>query len=159
MNIFKFTMLSILSLFLLNGTNLYANDVVKNNRRIVILKSGVNPDQTATSVALKHGVAKGHVYKHAVKGFSISLPDAAVNALRKDKRIKYIVNDTPKKISSTPNGISRTFATKNAAAAINNDGGNVDIDVAVIDTGIDLTHPRLNVYRSVKIFLKNKLTH
>jgi subtilisin len=50
---------------------------------------------------------------------------------------------------SVPTGINRIDAEKSPTAAINNVVNNLDVDVAIIDTGIDLTHPDLNVYRNV----------
>ncbi|NIS35484.1 MAG: S8 family serine peptidase, partial [Actinobacteria bacterium] len=44
-----------------------------------------------------------------------------------------------------PSGIDRIDAELNTLAAIGGDGGAVDVDVAVIDTGVDDTHPDLNV--------------
>jgi subtilisin len=47
---------------------------------------------------------------------------------------------------SVPTGISRIGAlSATSTASINGDDSLVDVDVAVIDTGIDLTHPDLNV--------------
>ncbi|MDH4280248.1 MAG: S8 family serine peptidase [Acidimicrobiia bacterium] len=49
-----------------------------------------------------------------------------------------------------PTGIDRTFATANAGIGIDDiDNERVDVDVAVIDTGVDREHPDLNVVDGV----------
>jgi subtilisin len=126
--------------------------ITKSKRRIVIFKSNVeNPNGVANEMAKKFRVTKGHVFKYATKGFGISLPDVAVAELYKDSRIRYIINDKPIKmnVQVTPPGISRIAADKNATALIAGDGGNVDVDIAIIDTGIQLNHSDLNVFQSV----------
>jgi subtilisin len=49
---------------------------------------------------------------------------------------------------AVPTGINRIDAEKSPTAAINGSQNDLNIDVAVIDTGIDLSHPDLNVYRN-----------
>ncbi len=49
---------------------------------------------------------------------------------------------------TTPTGINRADADASPTAAINGVDQRVNVDVAVIDTGVDLDHPDLNVYRA-----------
>ncbi len=156
-NLLKLFLVSYLGIFLSSTELALAKNttIKESSKRIVVLNPGVNSLKMANEVSKKYGVPRGHIYKKAINGFAISLPEQAVSHMKADKRIKYIVKDTPKKIVSTPLGVKRIGAERNATAAINNDGGNVDIDVAVIDSGIDLDHPNLNVYASVN-FAKGK---
>ena len=134
------------------------NDLDKPKRRIVVLKSNAgDPGAISKSVARRFRGVRGHVYNHALKGFAISLSDNAVSKLKTDKRVRYITNDKPVKAytQTVPPGITRIGADRNATAAIAGDGGNVDVDIAILDTGADLTHPDLNIYRSVN-FAKGK---
>src|SRR3989454_1093227 len=48
-----------------------------------------------------------------------------------------------------PTGIRRIGADVSPAARIDGIDERVNADIAIIDTGIDLTHPDLNVYRNV----------
>ncbi len=127
--------------------------IKESKRRIVVLKSGVT--QSSRSIQKEFSRVfkgqSGHVYKKALKGFAISLPESAIKKIRADKRVRYIVNDKPVRAFSQtlPTGVDRVNADKNALAAIGSDGGNVDVDVAVIDTGVDLDHPDLNIFRSI----------
>ena len=53
-------------------------------------------------------------------------------------------------VQSMPTGIQRIFADTNPEIAINGvDDYRVDVDVAVIDTGVDFQHPDLNVVGGV----------
>jgi subtilisin family serine protease len=52
------------------------------------------------------------------------------------------------KEETLPDSIKRSFTTKDFKANSNFTNG-VDVDIAVLDTGIDLNHPDLNVYRNV----------
>jgi len=58
---------------------------------------------------------------------------------------------------TTPTGIRRIETALNAQAKIDGINDAMNVDVAIIDTGIDLTHPDLNVYRNVNMIttLKN----
>jgi subtilisin family serine protease len=53
------------------------------------------------------------------------------------------------KEETLPDSIKRSFTTKDLKANSNFTKNGVDVDVAVLDTGIDLNHPDLNVYRNV----------
>lgn len=47
-----------------------------------------------------------------------------------------------------PTGINRSNADASPTAAIDGTDNRVNVDVAVIDTGVDLDHPDLNVNRA-----------
>jgi len=94
----------------------------------------------------------GYVYEHVLRGFSITMPRAALAGVAQDPRVAYVEEDKPVSLfaQSTPTGIQRIFADTNPALAINGtDDYRVDADVAVIDTGVDFEHPDLNVVGGV----------
>jgi subtilisin family serine protease len=64
--------------------------------------------------------------------------------------VAYVQADTPVRTTaqSTPTGINRADADLSPTARIDGVDQRVDVDVAVIDTGVDLDHPDLNVYRA-----------
>ncbi|PCI06435.1 MAG: peptidase S8 [Flavobacteriaceae bacterium] len=101
----------------------------------------------------------GHTYARTFNGFSALLNDAQLNVLLKDKRIKYIEQDYTFLLSpietykgkperkpgnggggtvaqTTPWGISRVGGVSNYTG---------DAKAWIIDSGIDLDHPDLNV--------------
>ena len=55
------------------------------------------------------------------------------------------------KEETLPDSIKRTFSTEDLkeGAKSNLSKFGVDVDIAILDTGIDLDHPDLNVYRNV----------
>lgn len=116
-------------------------------RYIVVLQPGVD----ATGLAIARGAVPDPVYTHALNGFAAPLGPTQLTALRADPRVVSIEQDQVVSIAGqeTPTGIQRSFAAGNPNLDIDGaDDWRVDVDVAVIDTGIDATHPDLNVFRS-----------
>lgn len=89
----------------------------------------------------------GHVFQDAVRGFSAQLPAPALAALQRDPRVSHVELDTVVYLASqsTPTGVERIGTLQNPIASINGIDQRVDVDIAIIDTGIDVTHPDLNV--------------
>ena len=117
---------------------------------IVELKQGSTdvPGVAAGRAASARGEL-GFVYEDALQGFSIVATDAAAAGLARNPRVAYVERDqevTLAEAQSTPTGIDRIFAMGNANIDIDGaDDFRVDVDVAVIDTGVDFQHPDLNV--------------
>ncbi|HUG74761.1 MAG TPA: S8 family serine peptidase, partial [Acidimicrobiia bacterium] len=116
---------------------------------IVVLNPG-NADVAvvAADLARAHGGRVGFVYEHALEGFSVTLSAAAAAGMARDPRVAYVEADQEVAIAAQeiPTGVKRIFADENLEIGINGtDDFRVDVDVAVIDTGIDFDHPDLNV--------------
>ena len=112
-------------------------------RYIVVLRDGVDPPGFAAG----RGARPDVLYEHALKGFAGPLPPALVARLRSDPDVLLIEED---RVFTTfdqplPAGVNRIDGEENLAAAINRDGGDLDVDIAIIDTGIDTSHPDLRV--------------
>lgn len=115
---------------------------------IVVFRDTVNPALEAPGLANAYGLQTGFVYQHALKGMSAMVPAGRLAALQRDPRVAYVVPDMVRSASAqtVPTGIQRIFADKNAGIDIDStDDFRVDVDVAVIDTGVDFQHPDLNV--------------
>ena len=118
---------------------------------IIVFKDGVDVKTAVPSVAKAYGLQTGYVYEYALKGMSAVVPAGRLVALQHDPRVDYISEDFIRTIEAqtVPTGIQRIFADDNANIDIDgSDDYRVDVDVAVIDTGIDLEHPDLNVVSS-----------
>jgi subtilisin family serine protease len=118
---------------------------------IVVFRTAADAPSTASAVAQAHGLQVGYVYEHALQGMSALVPAGRLAALERDPRVAYVVEDMVRTISAQtiPTGIHRIFADDNTSIDIDGtDDYRVDVDVAVIDTGIDLEHPELNVVNS-----------
>lgn len=106
---------------------------------IVVLKDNTEkPQDVANEMARAHGLSVDHVYTTALKGFSATIPQARLDTVKADPNVQFVSEDKVIEAfaQTTPIGINRVVAPAN----FNKGTG---IGVAVIDTGIDLTHPDL----------------
>ncbi len=113
-------------------------------RVIVVLEQGAgDPAAIAQEVGRDHGGTVGFVYREALSGFSLAIPPAAIAALESRPGVAYVEPDLEVFTTGTqpiPTGIDRIEADLNpAGAALTN------VDVAIIDTGVYIKHPDLNL--------------
>jgi subtilisin family serine protease len=115
---------------------------------IVVLADRAAPAATADSQARSYGASVSHVYSHALNGYSATMTAAAASRLAVDPRVVSVSPDRPVSMDAQtlPTGINRVDAELSQTAAINSMDTRVNVDVAVIDTGVDLDHPDLNVH-------------
>ena len=117
---------------------------------IVVLKSSVpSAGATANRHADQFGATIKGVYSHALKGYSARMTAAEAADLRTDATVASVERDRMLSITqtpqTTPTGIRRIFAPNNPNLSINGtDDKRIDVDVAVIDTGVG-PHTDLNV--------------
>ena len=114
---------------------------------IVVLRDGT-PDvpTVANEHARSHGAGLLHIDEHALRGYAATIPSARLAAIRADARVAFISEDrlVAATAQTLPTGIKRIDGELSDTAS-GNGLGSVDVDVAIIDTGIDLDHPDLNV--------------
>jgi hypothetical protein len=117
---------------------------------VVVLKQGVDSRAVANLHAQRYGVDVGFVYGHALKGYSAVVAEARVDDLRADANVAFLSPDG--EVSATaqtlPTGVDRIEGDQSSTVS-GNGSGSVNVPVAVIDTGIDLDHPDLNVVGGV----------
>ncbi len=116
------------------------SDIIPDKFIIVFKDNIENAQESASDIARTHGLSIDHFYSNALKGFSAVIPQAKLDRVKSDARVLFISED--KIINSfaqtTPTGINRINASSSAST---NKG--TGIGVAVIDTGINLSHPDL----------------
>lgn len=114
---------------------------------IVVLRGDVDPAAAADQIAAGRGGQVLFVYRHALNGFALRVPAPAADAIARDPRVLYVEPDRPiYAIQQTlPTGVNRIDADQNPTAKIDGIDERVDVDIAILDTGIDLDHPDLNV--------------
>jgi subtilisin len=124
------------------------------NHYIVVLEDSVeDPGAVARAQTASHGGRVGFVYRYALKGYSAVLSKAAVEALRSDPRVKFVTPDSVGEggAQTTPRNVKRVFAPNNGNLAINEkEDVYVNADVAVLDSGVEFSHPDINPTISIK---------
>jgi subtilisin len=105
----------------------------------------------AADIARAVGLTPTYTYGTALFGFAASVPKGRVAALAKDARVQFVGADgeVAAAAQTLPTGVDRIQADASSTLA-GNGSGSVNVSVAILDTGIDLTHPDLNVAREGK---------
>jgi hypothetical protein len=75
---------------------------------IVVLRDDIEDvDAAAERAAASYGGALKHIYRAALKGFAITIPSSAVEALRTDRDLQYVAMDARGRSTSTPWNLDR----------------------------------------------------
>jgi subtilisin family serine protease len=120
---------------------------------IVTLEPDASPDGVSAEHSRRYEARVDHLYRHAVRGYAARMSDRAAAEVAQDPRVASVERDQVVSIDAqtVPTGIGRIDGRLSPTAGI--DGGAdraaVNVDVAVIDTGIDLKHTDLNVVGGV----------
>ena len=123
------------------------------NDYIVVLKNNnfLSSVRSLAGEVKSEGAALGQIYDNALRGFSIKVPNVNVlKAIMKNPDVDYVQPDVKVKAfaQSLPTGVNRVDGDLSSTKS--GDGrGVVNVDIGIMDTGIDLNHPDLNVYRQV----------
>ena len=114
---------------------------------IVVLDDGAAARDLATAHAARFGLDVGHVYTSALQGYSATMPAGAAPAVAALPGVDFVQRDEAVRTTAqtTPTGINRANADASPTAQIDGVDQRVNADVAVVDTGVDLDHPDLNV--------------
>ena len=132
------------------------------NQYIVVLKdrkaitpstslSASTSPRAAAEEARNQGATLRQVYEHVLKGYAVRVPNQqvldrilanpAIDYVQPDKKVKVFSQTLPKGMNRVDGDLSPTKS---------GDGtGSVNSDIAILDTGIDINHPDLNVYKQV----------
>jgi subtilisin family serine protease len=125
----------------------------QNGKYIVVLQRGADVDAVVGEHVAVHDAHVSHLYRHALRGYAASLDEAAAAAIRDDPRVRFVAPSgtlragslcDPTAVQCVASSVDRVDADLSSVAA--GDGaGSVPVDVAVLDTGIDVDHPDLDV--------------
>ncbi|MGH3332926.1 MAG: protease inhibitor I9 family protein, partial [Nocardioidaceae bacterium] len=123
-------------------------DSLESGSYIVVLDEGTAAARVADLHAQQFGVDVGHVYRSALSGYSATMTASAADLVAAAPAVAWVQKDTAVHTAAQtlPTGINRADADLSPTANINGSDQRVNVDVAVIDTGVDLTHPDINVY-------------
>jgi subtilisin family serine protease len=118
-----------------------------SDRYIVVLKQAVDSQAVANLHSARYGAAVDHVWSQALHGYAAVIPNDRVAALRADQNVSYVVADgvAQTQDQTIPWGINKVGADISSTKAGDHTGSITNVDAYVIDTGIDRSHPDLNV--------------
>ncbi|HEX5825289.1 MAG TPA: protease inhibitor I9 family protein, partial [Candidatus Limnocylindrales bacterium] len=121
-------------------------DAASTTSWIVALRHGADAGKSAARLAGDAGGKAGQVFRHALNGFVFKGSANAAAALRRNPNVRSVVANGTVKITedTIETGISRIRADHPTEPSAHSTGftGN-GVRVAILDTGIDLTHPDL----------------
>jgi subtilisin len=123
---------------------------------IVVLKDGVvDAGATAAAQQSAYGFTASKVYRNAVNGYSATLTAAQAKRVQADPNVDFVTAgrtfQQPRDLGSaatqqTPLWRKRIAGTdSDVRKALDRGPDKINVNVAVIDSGIDATHPDLNV--------------
>ena len=119
---------------------------------IVVYKAEIDPDQASSQLANAYGADVLSVYRHALRASFVRATAEQIEQISNDPNVSFVEQNQIWSIDAQTiaTGLSRVFAPANSNLSINGEHDyTVDADVAVIDTGIDLDHPELNVVAAI----------
>ena len=124
-----------------------ANRVLVPDQYIVVLDDAADAQTQARAAGRMYGVGLLHVYEHALKGFAFHGSAQAASAIEHSPHVEFVAPDQVVELvaQSLPTGIDRIDADLNPISHIDGIDQRVNVNVGIIDTGIDPTHPDLNV--------------
>ena len=122
---------------------------------------GLSVQAVASQHASRFGVGVRSVYKWAFGGYAADMTDQVASRIGHDPRVAWVEpvyridapTDRPIRVpakesqsrQTLPTGVDRVQADLSSTAGIDHVDESVNVDVAVLDTGIDVDHPDLNV--------------
>src|ERR671910_142201 len=122
-----------------------AQAAVISDQYIVVLKPRAD-----RSAAVQYARSLGGTVlmkdKGALSGYAVQLPASALPLIKADSRVRFVSANRTATLNAQilPTGVDRIDGELSSTLS-GNGSGSVPINVAVVDTGIDLTHPDLNV--------------
>ncbi|MEO3783245.1 S8 family serine peptidase [Actinocorallia sp. B10E7] len=115
---------------------------------IVVLKKGSDSVSVARQHSGEYSAKVLHTYDHALHGYAAAMTPAVAKKITEDPRVRFVQPDRSVRLEAqtVPTGVDRVDAEPRRSSGGGSAGERIDVDVAVIDTGIQSDHPDLNVH-------------
>lgn len=128
-------------------------EVVTGDYIVVFNESAIDPAVIADQHAALFGADISFVYSAALKGYAATIPTSLVGAIEADPRVAFVELDGPVQAMAQvlPWGIDKIEADLSSTKAGDGTGAITNVNVYIIDTGIDTGHPDLNVVNHVSM--------
>jgi subtilisin len=109
---------------------------------------------TVNNIATVFEIEPIHIFEQATQGFQVDLPIGVADEIASWDEVQYVIIDNPDSYAPPPDWEEPDIGDSEEPEGITRIGGAVTtvdfsgVAVAVIDTGVDLDHPDLNVVGS-----------
>lgn len=119
------------------------------DRYIVVLKRETPSEEveaTTNELLAQHGGNVDHLYTHAIKGFSIQMPEAAAIALSRNPKVEYVEEDSEATLSKTEATSNWNLGRIDQRTQNDfqyyfpNAEDGTGVNAYILDTGINLSH-------------------
>jgi subtilisin len=124
-----------------------APQVIEDQYIVVLRDDVIGAASVTASVKKSKKIKVEHEFNHAFKGFSAEMPEDEAERLRNDPRVALVEPDKliyKPEAAVVPLHVDRVNADLNPYAKINGVNESVNVDIAIIDTGIR-PDPLLNI--------------
>ncbi|MDQ0846938.1 S8 family serine peptidase [Streptomyces sp. V1I6] len=119
----------------------------RTSRYIVVLKDSVtSAATTAEEQSSRYGIRKRHVITYAFKGYIGDMTAAAARAVSREPAVQFVSADRKmRRLPPQPQQSTEVWPYPMIRVGAKRTNPPPNVNVAVIDSGIDSTHPDLNV--------------
>ena len=120
------------------------------NRWIVQVQPGVSVSDVIGTAQSRWGVVADQRFGSVLHGFAIGLTQSQRDALAADPRVSAVVPDVPVQATGSPyptttDEIQPSVRRVGATTNVDRPAANLDVDIAVLDTGIQPDNSELNI--------------